>query len=139
MERCVARLLQHYGFEGVQLVGGAGEKGADVVAIQNNERWVFQVKYKQSSSVDKKAIEEAFDAYKSYEAKHAVTVTNSTFNSVAENYHNKLVEAGFNIYLWDRNTLTRIGEDFLKDASAAKKTPHSYQQKAINKIIESME
>lgn len=138
MERCVARLLRHRGFDDVQLVGGAGEQGADVVATKNNERWVFQVKYKQAGAVDKKAVSEVFNAYKSYEAKYGVVVTNVTFGPAAQSYRDKLKNEGWHIDLWDKNTLLRIGTDYLEEIPATRKAPYPYQQKAINAILESI-
>src|SRR5437868_6211054 len=45
-ERLVARLLICKGFNGVRVVGGSGDKGADIIAVHpNGKRWLIQAKY----------------------------------------------------------------------------------------------
>lgn len=74
-ERDVARLLLANGFEDVRIVGGTGDRGADVLGVSGRELWVFQCKYTSSSQPPKDAIEEVIAAGRFYAAQRLVVAT----------------------------------------------------------------
>ena len=86
-ERCIARMLEHGGFTDVKIVGGTGDQGADVVAMQGSNRWVFQAKHRASGSIGKAAVAETFKALNAYNADIGVTATNRYFSKEAIAYH----------------------------------------------------
>ena len=74
-ERDLARLLLANGFDDVRLVGGTGDKGADVLGVQRGELWVFQCKHTRTSPPPRDAIEEVVEAAKYYGANRMVVAT----------------------------------------------------------------
>src|SRR5260370_39946269 len=74
-ERDVARLLLANGFEDVRIVGGTGDKGADVLGVQRGKLWVFQCKHTKTTPPPKDAIVEVVEAAKFYEADRIVVAT----------------------------------------------------------------
>lgn len=72
-ERDVARLMLHNGFADVRLIGGSGDKGADVLGVKDGQLWVFQCKHTTSSPPPKAAIGEVVEAGRFYKA-HRIVV-----------------------------------------------------------------
>lgn len=67
-ERNTARLLLHAGWTEPTIVGRAGDGGADVLAIQNGNVWLFQCKHSSRSGPNKDAIEQVRAAGRLYSA-----------------------------------------------------------------------
>ena len=74
-ERDVARLLIVNGFDDVRVVGGPGDRGADVLGVKNDELWVWQCKHTTSSSPPKAAVSEVVEAAQYYGADRMVVAT----------------------------------------------------------------
>ena len=74
-ERDVARLLIVNGFSDVRVVGGSGDRGADVLAVKNAKLWVWQCKHTTSSTPPKAAVSEVVEAARYYEADRMVVST----------------------------------------------------------------
>ena len=136
-ERMLARLLQHGGFSDVQLVGGSGDQGADVVAMKGTQRWVIQAKYRVSGAIGKNAVAEAYNALKAYKADVCVTTTNQYFSDDAVKYRANKVNIGFDLRLWDCNQLEKLGSQ-IDDVSKSVRTPRPYQKEAIDTVMSSI-
>lgn len=67
-ERDVGRLMLHNGFVDVRIVGGPGDRGADVLGVKGNELWVFQCKHTTTSRPSHDAITEVVEAGRAYGA-----------------------------------------------------------------------
>ena len=74
-ERDVARLLIGAGFDDVRIVGGSGDKGADIVGVKNDEIWVIQCKHTTTSPPTKSAVQEVVDAGVYYKADRLLVAT----------------------------------------------------------------
>ena len=74
-ERDVARLLIVNGFDDVRVVGGAGDRGADVLGVKNGRLWVWQCKHTTTSSPPKNAVGEVVEAAQYYQADRMVVAT----------------------------------------------------------------
>jgi superfamily II DNA or RNA helicase len=74
-ERDVARLLVANGFDDVRIVGGTGDRGGDVLGVQNGEVWVFQCKHTTRTPPPRDAIAEIVEAGKFYCAHRLVVAT----------------------------------------------------------------
>lgn len=74
-ERDVARLLIVNGFSDVRVVGGSGDRGADVLGVKNGKLWVWQCKHTSSSSPPRAAVSEVVEAARYYEADRMVVAT----------------------------------------------------------------
>ena len=68
-ERDVARLFLQNGFTDVRLIGGAGDKGGDVLAVKDGKLWVTQCKHTTSTPPPLSAVDEVIEAGKYYGAK----------------------------------------------------------------------
>ena len=67
-ERDVARLMLQNGFVDVRIVGGPGDRGADVLGVKGDELWVFQCKHTTTSRPSHDAISEVVEAGRAYGA-----------------------------------------------------------------------
>jgi superfamily II DNA or RNA helicase len=132
-ERTIARLVQHSGFAGVSLVGGAGDHGADVVGSVGQDRWVLQAKYRFNGGVDASGAKEAVVALGKYEAKTAVLIANSQILSDAYDYQKKQAENGIDLRLWTGAYI--LGAfDKLPVASRARRELRDYQSDAVDAV-----
>src|ERR1700691_3907030 len=66
-ERDVARLLVANGFEDVRIVGGSGDKGADVLGVKAGQLWVVQCKFVSNQYPTPSAVDEVAVAASLYE------------------------------------------------------------------------
>ena len=78
-ERDIARLLIVNGFEDVRIVGGSGDKGADVLGVKGGELWVVQCKYVSNRYPSPRAVDEVVDASRFYEANRLVVASSRSF------------------------------------------------------------
>ncbi len=67
-ERDVARLLVCNGFDDVRLVGGSGDRGADVLGVKNGQLWVIQCKFTSVGYPPSSAVDEVGEAARHYGA-----------------------------------------------------------------------
>lgn len=131
LERMLARLVQHCGFKDVSIVGGAGDRGADVVATFGGERWVLQSKYRQSGGIDSSAPKEAVRALAAYGGDVAVAATNSYFTRDAFDYHRQVTSDGLNVLLWSGSSLMKHFSR-LPNRSKAYRELRDYQVEAVD-------
>jgi len=71
-ERDVARLMLQNGFDDVRLVGGSGDRGADVLGVKEGQLWVFQCKHTTRSPPPREAVGEVVEAARVYGASRMV-------------------------------------------------------------------
>ena len=67
-ERDVARLMIHNGFGDVKVVGGTGDRGADVLGTKDGQLWVLQCKHTTTSGPPPTAVDEVVEAGRAYKA-----------------------------------------------------------------------
>ena len=132
-ERTIARYLEHGGFLDVNVVGGTGDLGADIVGTYNGKRWLIQAKFRSNSSVGPEAIDEAFNAQWAYDADVIVAAANGKFSDRAMKRWKEYKNQGFQIYLWDqRFFLDHINA--LQSDSKSKRPLREYQRKAVDRL-----
>jgi superfamily II DNA or RNA helicase len=78
-ERDVARLLVANGFKDVRIVGGSGDKGADVLGIKASQLWVVQCKFVSNQYPPATAVDEVVEAGRFYEADRMVVAASRAF------------------------------------------------------------
>lgn len=88
-ERDIARLMLNNGFDDVRLVGGTGDRGADVLGVKGGELWVFQCKHTTSSSPPKGAAEEVIEAARFYKAQRMVVAVSRL---PSEGFHDEITK-----------------------------------------------
>ena len=134
-ERILARYLEHMGCSEVEVVGGTGDGGADIVALFKGQRWVVQAKYRSGGVIGKDATDEGINALRSYEADTCFVVTNQDFSKTALEHHAALLRQGFDCRLWSGDTLQKFGT-LMHEFSSANHALRDYQQTAVGKIFE---
>lgn len=135
LERAVARVLCHCGWQDVQLIGGKGDRGADILAVRRSqsdgiETFLIQVKAKSSGYyVNADAIDEAISAQSHYKTNVVVVATNADFVSPAKRRKEELCKAGFDVRLWNGT--------FLHDLMG-RRDKHPLRQKHLRPYQESI-
>jgi len=71
-ERDIGRLLVANGFDDVRIVGGSGDRGADVLGVKNGQLWVVQAKFTTGSPPPRDAISQVVEAGRFYRADRLV-------------------------------------------------------------------
>ena len=104
-ERYCAKLLEYNGFKNIQVVGGRGDLGADIIAWKGSRKFVIQCKCYQGS-VPYHALEQTVTARKNVNAGEGIILTNSYFTE-----QTKTIAPEHQIYLWDRNKLQKLIDD----------------------------
>jgi superfamily II DNA or RNA helicase len=134
-ERAIQRLLVHAGFDGVQLVGGKGDEGADVVGELKGVTWVVQAKYRSSGQlVSARVIDEVTIAVDRYGGRVAVVATNSGFTAGAVAYAGKRAgDMGIPFYLWNGDALLERSRK-LSLYPHGRHDPRPYQAEAIEAV-----
>jgi superfamily II DNA or RNA helicase len=133
LTHALERTLWHLGFYDVRVVDGAGDHGADLLAVREREQWVFQCKWKAHGKVDRAGVDDLERARTRYRADKAVLVTNTDINRPAEERRQALLGVGIPITVWHGATLTAIGEG-MPDAVPSPYEPRRYQKKAADAI-----
>jgi len=137
LERAVARLMKHGKFTDVRLVGQSGDKGADILANFHGKRYVVQVKFRSSGSIDLKAVDEVMNARNIYRADTPIIATNRVFNEDVSKMKDKLSSSGVYLQLWNKGKLMRE-IDRVDNVSDKLKEARPYQEEPIASIIESI-
>lgn len=110
LPHAVERALWYLGYNDVRVIDGAGDNGADLLAIRDREQWVFQCKWKASGKVDRTGIDDLERARTRYRADKSVLVTNTDINRAAEERRRALKGVGIPITVWHGATLAEIGD-----------------------------
>lgn len=104
------RALWHLGFTDVRLIDGAGDEGADLLAVRDREQWVLQCKFSSRGPIDRTGVDDAERARSRYGADKAIVITNSTLNKGAEDRRQALARAGVRVDVWAGPTLAQLYE-----------------------------
>jgi superfamily II DNA or RNA helicase len=134
-ERALQRMLLHAGFTDVQLVGQAGDEGADVAGEWQGRLWIAQAKFRSAGHlVGPSAIDEVTVAVDRYRAQVAVVATNSGFTSAAIALAQKRGgDVGIPFFLWDGDSLLERSRQ-IGHYPRGRLEPRPYQQEALNRI-----
>lgn len=135
LERTLQRFLIHAGFSDCRLVGGPGDKGADVLGTRDNRLWVVQAKFRRDSiAIDESSVEDAIRAINSYSADEAVVAANQPFHPSAYALAKKFSDnTGVRIWLWPYQILLKWGEK-LAEYPMSRIPLRSYQEEALDLI-----
>lgn len=133
-ERAVCRLLVCEGYENVRLVGGTGDKGADVIATRNNKRFVYQVKH-WAKPIGSAVVDETLRALKFYNAEIPVIVSLSGFDSVARERQRDLMANRVPLQLLGPADLERRAKALASETTIGE--ARKYQEPIIQAIVRS--
>ena len=110
LTRATERALWHLGFTDVRVIDGAGDGGADLLAVRDREQWVVQCKFSSRGAIDRTGVDDAERARSRYGADHAVVVTNTSLNATADARRKSLAHVGIKIDAWTGPTLEALFE-----------------------------
>jgi superfamily II DNA or RNA helicase len=134
-ERLVSRLLIHQGFSGVRVVGGSGDKGADIIAIaKNGKRWLVQCKY-WNKLVPEAEMRKTVEAARMYRASFSVVAALNGVDEAARNFQRNLQEQGTSITVWTPTDLISLAKA-LPLVPTIRSAQGDYQEAAINAVCE---
>jgi len=137
-ERLVSRLLIMEGYEYVSVIGRSGDGGADVLAIKDSKRWLFQVK-RWTAPVGAEVLDRTVSAVRTYGADIPVIVSKSGFTADVVEQRSRLAAEGINIQLWNRDALVRrvnrLPEEPLVIRTPGRFSARSYQEDTVQKIV----
>lgn len=138
-ERATGRLLIHRGWEHVAIMGGSGDRGADVIASSNNEECVFQVKFRKSGgSVGVEIIDDVKRAMEYYKIKKGCGVTNGYLSIGAIAYYENLKKDNYNISILEGKKIMEISDKLETWPSRAMEM-REYQAIAVDKVVKQFE
>ncbi|HQU69648.1 MAG TPA: DEAD/DEAH box helicase family protein [Albidovulum sp.] len=136
-ERDVARLLMHAGFDDVRVVGGTGDKGADVVGVKNNQTWVVQCKHTTTSPPTKYAVQEVVDAGTYYSADRMLIATSRAVGAGVQTEIDRFSRIGINVELLDPARLAALARE-VPEYPNSRRELRAYQQHAEEKFREGL-
>ncbi len=136
LERAVARLMSHCGWQSVALVGATGDKGADILAVRTHRPWVVQVKAVTGGNyVGIGALEEAISALSTYGSQAVAVATNGEFTKSAFKRREELARAGYDLKLWNGNFLKELLGKWPEE-HAERRDLRPYQEKIVGELSE---
>lgn len=135
--RQLERLLALWDFTDVANVDGPGDHGADLLARRGGRDWVFQAKWKKSTTVGEEAVDEVQNAMRYHGVHRGVVVTNRSFSQKARSRAETLRNFGLEVTLWEGNDLVKMfGRGPQRRPGF---TLHDYQERAVDAAWEGLE
>jgi superfamily II DNA or RNA helicase/Holliday junction resolvase len=136
-ERDVARLFLVNGFTNVRIVGGSGDKGADVLASREGKLWVVQCKYTSNSPPPISAVDEVLEAGRYYVAdKLALAVSRPASDAMLARITRER-SLGVDVELFQPGALLEFAQNS-PEYPPSSRTLHDYQQDAVKRLTESL-
>ncbi len=141
LERAIARMMGHLGWKDITVIGGAGDRGGDVLATRAEgdqiRAWVVQSKAVSGDRyIGPQAINEAINALSFYETNIAAVATNGEFTRTAVQRQQQLASTGYTLKLWNGTFLKSLIDQMPDDHAAFRKL-RPYQDDIVGKVISS--
>lgn len=136
-ERDVARLLLHAGFEDVRVVGGSGDKGADVIGVKNGELWVVQCKHTTTAPATKQAAKEVVEAGTYYKANRMLVATSRAIGGGLEAEIQRYERIGVKVEILDPAALATLASK-VPEYPHSRRTLRPYQEAAVERLREGL-
>ena len=141
LERAIARLMEHIGWKDISVIGGAGDKGGDVIATraEGNQvyTWVVQSKAVTGDRyIGPQAINESVNALSFYNTNIAAVATNGEFTRTAYKRQKHLAVNGYTVKLWNGAFIKTLIERMPSDHAGFRKL-RPYQESIVQKVVRS--
>lgn len=133
-ERDVARLLVANGFEDVRIVGGSGDKGADVLGVKGGELWVVQCKFVANQYPTADAVDEVVEASRFYGGNRLVVAASRAFGPATFSAVKKWASLGINVELLSAGTLMEMAR-LSPEYAPSRRELRKYQSEATELFI----
>ena len=139
LERVIARMMEHLGWRDINVIGGAGDKGGDVIASRVEgdtiKSWVVQSKAVSGDRyIGPQALNEAINALTFYDTNIAAVATNGEFTRTAKQRQTQLAANGYTLKLWNGAFLKHLMEEMSADHFGFRKL-RPYQDDIVKKVI----
>ena len=143
LERAIARMMEHLGWKDINVIGGAGDKGGDVLASRTEgnqiKSWVVQSKAVSGDRyIGPQALNEAINALSFYETNVAAVATNGEFTRTARQRQEQLAANGYTLKLWNGSFLKSL-IDQMPENHAGFRQLRAYQDEIVEKVITSFD
>lgn len=143
LERAIARMMEHLGWKDINVIGGAGDKGGDILATRAEgsqiKSWVVQSKAVTGDRyIGPQALNEAINALSFYETNVAAVATNGEFTRTALHRQEQLASNGYTLKLWNGAFLKRLIDQMPENHAGFRKL-RPYQNDIVEKVISSFE
>lgn len=140
LERVIARMMGHIGWKDVTVIGGAGDKGGDILGTRtdgdNIRAWVVQSKAVSGDRyIGPNAIKEVINALTFYGTNIAAVATNGEFTQTAIARQKQLEKNGYTLKLWNGTFIKSLIER-MPSSHAGLRSLRPYQEKIVNKVVE---
>lgn len=136
-ERDVARLLVANSFEDVRIVGGSGDKGADVLGVKRGELWVIQCKFVTNQYPSHRAVDEVVEAARFYEANRLVVAASRAFGPATFAAVKRWESLGIKVELLPAATLIEMARRSPEYPSSRREL-RKYQTHAVELFTEAL-
>lgn len=130
-ERDVARLMTLTGFSDVRIVGGTGDKGADILGVNASGLWVVQCKYTTNSLAAKSALEEVLNAGAVYGSDRLCVALSRPPSDNFKRYRDEISRNGPKIQIWGPDQLLKLSRQALEFPPTVKRL-RDYQIDAMS-------
>ena len=136
-ERDVARLLVCNGFDDVRLVGGSGDRGADVLGVKNDELWVLQCKYTSAGYPPASAVDQVGEAAKFYRADRIYVASSRPAGPSTKLAVERWQALGMEIGILPPSTLLEMARRS-PEYPASRRDLRDYQNEAVERLVGSL-
>ena len=141
LERVIARMMEHLGWKNINVIGGAGDRGGDVLATRAEgsrvKSWVVQSKAVTGDRyIGPQALKEAINALSFYDANIAAVATNGEFTKTARQRQEQLAANGYTLKLWNGAFLKGL-VDQMPENHAGLRELRPYQDDIVHKVVAS--
>lgn len=132
-ERDTARLFLVNGFGDVRIVGGTGDRGADILATKDGQLWITQCKHTTSSPAPVSSVDEVIEAGRFYGADKLLIAISRPASDALSDRINKERRLGLSIEMADPSRLmTWMGNS--PEYPPASRELRPYQRDAAEKL-----
>ena len=143
LERAIARMMEHLGWKDINVIGGAGDRGGDVLATRIEgslvKSWVVQSKAVTGDRyIGPQALKEAINALSFYDANIAAVATNGEFTKTARQRQEQLAANGYTLKLWNGAFFKGLVDQMPEDHAGFREL-RSYQDDIVHKVVASFD
>jgi len=136
-ERDVARLLIANAFEDVRVVGGSGDKGADVLGVKNGKLWVIQCKFTTGGYPSPSAVDEVAEAARYYGADRIYVATSRPAGPAMRAAADRWKALGLEIGVLEPGSLLEMMRR-TPEYARGRRELRDYQEQAVGLLTEAL-
>jgi superfamily II DNA or RNA helicase len=132
-------MLKHRGFDGIRVIDGANDGGADIIALRGKEVWVVQCKFTQRPYIDDSGVNDCDRALRRYGASKSLLITNAMLSPKAKSRVKELKAFDVPINFLEGKDLADYWQKKLSSQPVTQFTPRPYQEAAAEAVLASLE